>query len=102
MGIRVSHDDFKIDVLSNRAVALVSEFALILYRRYGILIDVNSNDVILRVFQHSIACKDRRLISICLHIKTEFSMHFTSNRFVFRALGQDTGKPVLKSAERAI
>lgn len=79
MGIILSHDDFKIECLSNKAVALVSEFALILYRRYGIFIDVDASDIILRVFQNTAGCQDRRLRAICLHIKTELSIGFINS-----------------------
>lgn len=74
MGIRLSQNDFRVEVLSTRAVALVSESALILYMKHGVLIDVNSNDVILKLFQNSMRCKDRRLNEICLHIKIELSL----------------------------
>lgn len=73
MGIRLSQNDFKVEVLSTRAVALVSESALILYMKYGVLIDVNSSDVILKLLKSSMRCEDRRLNEICLHIKTELS-----------------------------
>lgn len=85
MGLRLSHQDFKLDVLSTEAVALVSEFALILYRRYGILIDVDSSDVVLRVFQYATRCEDRRLKTIFLHIKTEFCISMISSNAVHRS-----------------
>ena len=71
MGAKLSQPDFKKDLLSDKAVALVSEFALILYRRHGVLIDVDSNDVILLLFENAILYRDHRLRSIYLHIKTE-------------------------------
>ena len=67
---------FEISLLSNKAVALVSEFALILYRQQGILIDVSSKDVIIRIFENTASDSDHRLRSICLHIKTELGIGF--------------------------
>lgn len=75
---KLSQKDFKKESLSYKAIALVSEFALILYRKYGILIDVNSNDVVLRVLHNTRRCNDRRLAEICLHIKTEVSMNLSN------------------------
>jgi len=80
MKMGLSREDFSADVLSYKATALLSEFALILYRQYGILIDVNSNDVLLRVFQNALRCKDRRLKAIYLHIKTEMCVHLVKSK----------------------
>ena len=80
MGINLSQDDFKIDVLSNRAVALVSEFALVLYRHNGVLIDVDSKDVVLRVFKNSVQCDDRPLRQIRLHIKAELCLSIIKSK----------------------
>jgi len=80
MGLKLSQDDFKKDMLSYKAAALLSEFALILYRQYGILIDVDSNDVIQRIFQNANCHRDRRLRSICLHIKTELCVNFVRSK----------------------
>ncbi len=85
MEVKLSQNDFKISLLSNKAVALVSEFALILYRQQGILIDVNSSDVILRIFQNTAAYSDRRLRAICLHIKTELTMSAV-NEFDYKSI----------------
>lgn len=78
MGIRLNQNDFKLENLSWKAAALTSEFALILYRRYGVLIDVDSSDAILRVMQNGMRYKDRRLRAIHLHIKTELHMKITN------------------------
>lgn len=80
MGMILSHEDFKIDVLSTKAMAMVSEFALILYRRHGILIDVNSKDALLRVCQYGTRYKDHQLRAICLHIKTELCINLVKNK----------------------
>lgn len=76
METQLSRSDFKIEVLSDKAIALVSEFALIMYHQYGVLIDVNSNDVILRLCSYARHRNNRRLQTISLHIKTELCMRF--------------------------
>ncbi|MFT6045643.1 MAG: hypothetical protein ACI9WC_001344 [Arenicella sp.] len=85
MAITLSHDDFKVDVLSNRALALVSEFALILYLRNGTFIDVDSSDVLLRLFENATRCEDHRLRKISLHIKTELGISIVNSKARYEA-----------------
>ena len=80
MKIQLSRNDFKTEILSDKAIALVSEFALIMYRQYGVLIDVNSNDVILRLCNYARHRNNRRLQTISLHIKIELCIHFIGAR----------------------
>ena len=67
----MSLNELSTDGLSAKALALISEFALIVYREEGTVIDVHADDVLLKVF--SIGCKSRnlRLRSIYLHLRTE-------------------------------
>jgi hypothetical protein len=73
MGFLFSHKDLKKDMLSGKALALLSEFALIWHAQAGELIDLDSDDVVLRVFENSKRSKDRRLRAIYLHLRAEFS-----------------------------
>jgi len=80
MEMIISQDDFKTTTLSNKAMALISEFALIVYRQYGVLLDVNSNDIILRLCKTARDLNNRRLHTISLHIKTELCINFINSR----------------------
>ncbi|GGZ96155.1 hypothetical protein GCM10008090_00440 [Arenicella chitinivorans] len=71
MGTALHRADFKPTCLSCKTSALVSEFALILFRRTGRLINVYSDDAIYDVLEIGARCADRRLQCISLHLYTE-------------------------------
>lgn len=72
--MEISHKDLKTTMLSYKALALLSEFALIWYAKTGELIDVDSDDALTQVFRNANRSNNRRLQSIYLHLRTELSM----------------------------
>lgn len=68
-----SHKDLKTDKLSCKASALLSEFALIWYFIAGELINLESDDVVISVFEKAIRSNNRRLLIIYLHLRAELS-----------------------------
>jgi hypothetical protein len=73
MNTEISYKDLKISMLSDKALALLSEFALIWREKTGELIDVDSDDAVIRVFQNAKRSTNRRLRIICMHIRAEFT-----------------------------
>lgn len=71
MGTALHRADFKPACLSCKASALVSEFALIFFRRTGTLINVYADDAIYDVLEFGARCADRRLQCISLHVYSE-------------------------------
>ncbi len=57
---------------------MLSELALRLHHKYGISIDLDSDDVVMQAMINSRGIKDRRLKSICLHMKTEICMNYAA------------------------
>ncbi|RBP51084.1 hypothetical protein [Arenicella xantha] len=79
MGIEFSYRDLKKDMLSHKALALLSEFALIWHANTGELIDLELDDAVIQVLRNSKRSKDRRLRSIYLHLRAEFSNKIESS-----------------------
>jgi hypothetical protein len=77
MGFIFSHKDLKTDMLSCKALALLSEFALIWYVISGELINLDSEDVVISIFQKAKQSNNRRLLIIYLHLRAEFSNELT-------------------------
>lgn len=73
MSIEFSYKDLKKDMLSYKALALLSEFALIWRANTGELIDLDSDDAVIQVFRNAKRSNHRRLRSIYLHLRAEFS-----------------------------
>jgi len=63
--------EIKANVLSAKTLALVSEFALILYRYNGTVIDVHAEDVLYRVLENASKVDLPRLNAISREIKSE-------------------------------
>jgi len=73
MSIELSYRDLKKEMLSQKALALLSEFALIWRATTGELINLDSDDAVYRVFQKAMRSNHRRLRTIYLHLRAEFS-----------------------------
>lgn len=73
MSIELSYKDLKKELLSAQGLELLSEFALIWRTKTGEIIDLESEDLIVRVFRKAMRSTDRRLRSIYLHLRVEFS-----------------------------
>lgn len=79
MSAQISYKDLKKDMLSDKALGLLSEFALIWLTNTGELIDVNSDDAVMQVFQNAERSNNRRLRSIYLHLRAEFTNKIQSS-----------------------
>jgi hypothetical protein len=75
----ISYKDLKRDMLSDKALALLSEFALIWRVNTGELIDVDSDDAVIRVLRKAKRSNDLRLRSIYLHLRAEFTNKIQSS-----------------------
>ena len=73
MSSEISYKDLKKDMLSHKALALLSEFALIWHANTGELIDIESDDAVIRVLRNAKRSNSRRLRSIYLHLRAEFT-----------------------------
>lgn len=67
------------DQLSPKALSLVSEFALVLYRLNGTIINVDSRDVLVKVIANARVAKDQRLLNVYSELKRELSNNFLSS-----------------------
>lgn len=79
MSTELSYRDLKKDMLSDKALGLLSEFALIWHANTGELIDVESDDAVIRVLRNAKRTKSRRLRSIYLHLRAEFTNKIQSS-----------------------
>jgi hypothetical protein len=79
MSFEFSYRDLKKDMLSDKALALLSEFALIWHRNTGELINLDSDEALLKVFRNSKRSNDRRSRSIYLHLRAELSTKIESS-----------------------
>jgi len=61
--------------LSAKALALISEFALVLYRLNGTLINVDAHDVLTDVINNAKRCSDKNLRMIHRSLVTEINAH---------------------------
>ena len=73
MSTQISYRDLKKDMLSDKALELLSEFALIWNAKTGEFIDVESDDAVIQVLRNAKRTSDRRLRSIYLHLRAEFT-----------------------------
>lgn len=73
MSIEISYKNLKTDMLSDNASALLSEFVLIWLTNTGEIIDVDSDDVVMQVLRNAKRSNNRRLRSIYLHLRAEFT-----------------------------
>ena len=73
MSTQISYRDLKKDMLSDKALGLMSEFALIWCANTGELIDVHSDEAVIQVLRNAKRSNDRRLRSIYLHLRAEFT-----------------------------
>lgn len=79
MSTDISYKDLNKDMLSDKALALLSEFALIWRANTGELIDMNADDAVIQVFRNARKSKDRRLRAISLHLRVEFTNKIKSS-----------------------
>jgi hypothetical protein len=79
MNTDISYKYLKKDMLSYKALGLLSEFALIWRTKTGELIDVDSDDAVIRVLRNAKRSNDRRLRSIYLHLRAEFTNKIQSS-----------------------
>ena len=79
MSTEISYKDLNKDMLSDKALGLLSEFALIWSRKTGEHIDTDSDDAMIRVFQTARRSKDRRLRTISIHLRAEFTNKIESS-----------------------
>ena len=70
------------ELLSPRSLALISEFALILYRQNGIILEVGSNTVVSKVFTYSAHLDDPRLQEICNSLRADLISKFSPTNIV--------------------
>ena len=73
MSTEISYKDLKKDMLSEKALGLLSEFALIWHKDTGELIDIESDDAVIQVLRNAKRSNSRRLRSIYLHLRAEFT-----------------------------
>jgi len=79
MSTELSYKDLKKEMLSDKALELLSEFVLIWQVNTGEVIDVNSDDVVIRVLRSAKHSDNRRLRSIYLHLRAEFTNKIQSS-----------------------
>jgi len=75
----MSNYRLKVDQLSPKGLALVSEFALVLYRLNGTIINVDSQDVISQIIANARASSDQRLLSVYGDLKREVQNNLLSS-----------------------
>lgn len=79
MSIEISFKDLKISMLSEKALELLSEFVSTWRTKTGELIDVDSDDAVLQVLTNAKGSDDRRLRSIYIHLRAEFTNKIESS-----------------------
>ena len=73
MSTQISYRDLTKDMLSDKGLGLLSEFALIWRTNTGEVIDVDSEDAVIQILRNAKRCSDRRSRSIYLHLRAEFT-----------------------------
>ncbi len=73
MSTEISYKDLKKEMLSDNALGLFSEFVATWGANTGEIIDVDSDDAVIRVFRNAKRSNNRRLRSIYLHLRAEFT-----------------------------
>ena len=79
MTIDISSKTLKKDMLSEKALALMSEFVLTWQRNTGEKIDVDSDNAVIRVLRNARRSNDRRSRYIYLHLRAEFTNKIQSS-----------------------
>lgn len=79
MSTQISYRDLTIDMLSDNALELLSEFVLIWRTKTGELIDLESDDAVIKVLRKAKRSNNRRLRSIYLHLRAEFTNKIESS-----------------------
>ena len=75
----ISYRDLNKNMLSDKALGLLSEFVLIWKVKTGELIDIDSDDAVIRVMRNAKRTNNRRLRSIYLHLRAEFTNKIQSS-----------------------
>lgn len=70
------------ELLSPRSLALISEFALILYRHTGIILEVGSSNAVSKVFTYSAHLNEPRLQEICNALRADLISKFSPQSVV--------------------
>ncbi len=78
MNSNISVLEIRRDVLSPRALALLSEFALILYRLNGTVIEVSSRNALRQVFNNAEKVSEPRLREICVALRAELISKYSA------------------------
>lgn len=73
MNIELSYRDLKKEMLSDKAKDLLTDFVCIWGMKTGEIVDLNSDDVVMQVLQIARRTDDKRLRSIYLHLRVEFT-----------------------------
>ena len=79
MTINISSKDLKKNMLSDKALVLLSEFVSTWRNNTGELIDEDSDDVVIQVLRNARRSNDRRSRSIYLHLRAEFTNKIQSS-----------------------
>ncbi len=79
MSTQISYRDLKKDMLSDKALELLSEFVSIWNSKTGELIDVDSDDTVINVLRKAKQSNDRRARSIYLHLRAELTNKIESS-----------------------
>ena len=79
MSIEISYKDLKKEMLSDKALELLSEFVVIWSAKTGELIDVDADDAVIRVLRNAKRSNNRRLRSIYLHLRAELTNKIESS-----------------------
>jgi len=79
MSNQISYKDLKKDMLSDKALELLSEFISIWHVNTGEFIDMNADDAVIRVLRNARRSDNRRLRSIYLHLRAEFTNKIESS-----------------------
>jgi len=71
LGVVLDIGDLNAKYLSAKGLALVSEFALFLYRLDGTVINVDSKDVLQRIDYHAVKTDDPHLRKVYISLRVE-------------------------------
>lgn len=83
------------EALSPKSLALISEFALILYRLNGTIIEVSSSKAVIEVFAHAAHTGEPRLREICKSLRADLISKFSASN-VMRQLDQGDRRSSLR------
>ena len=74
----MSNEEMNTKYLSAKALALVSEFALVLYRLEGIVINVDADDVLSKIAENAKTSTDVYLRDVYIRLRCEMRNNFLS------------------------